>query len=41
MKVVLTFFAPGQTKMRVCVKVVFTFLAPGQTKMRVDRQEFV
>ena len=44
MKVVLTFLAPGQTRMkvdeswqtRVCMKVVLTFLAPGQTRMKVD-----
>ena len=49
MKVVLTFLAPGQTRMkvdeswqtRVCMKVVLTFLAPGQTRMKVGRQEFV
>ena len=44
MRVVLTFLAPGQTKMkvneswytRVCMRVVLTFLALGQTKIRVD-----
>ena len=49
MKVVVTFLAPGQTRMgvneswwtRVCMKVVLTFLTPGQTRMKVDRQEFV
>ena len=44
MKVVLTFLALGQTKMkvyeswytRVCMRVVLTFFALGQTKMKVD-----
>ena len=44
MRVVLTFLALGQTKMRVyeswytrvCMKVVLTFLALGQMRKRVD-----